>query len=237
MKSLEGSTAVVIGGTGAIGSEVAVHLLESGCRVAVLARGQTHSSVLESHQSFKELLFYQTDVRSEDDVHRAFCELRRLMGHVTYVIYSAGLRPDVTIPLAHYPYTDWLDCFNTYVTGFFLCFREVMQLLEKGGHILAISSAITRVQIDQLPPFHAGHYATAKAALDEFCKWARREANAQGILLSRIAPGAVDTPAQALLRPLAGSYPMLPVAVVAKKVVSALRDRQQIDEEVLPTSG
>ncbi|MGH8549750.1 MAG: SDR family oxidoreductase [Methylococcales bacterium] len=213
-----------------------MRLLESGCRVAVLARGRTHSSVLESYQSSKELVFHQTDVRSEDDVRRAFHELRRLMGHLSYLIYSAGLRPDVTTPLADYPYVDWLDCFNTYVTGFFLCFREGMRLLEEGGHMLALSYAITRVQMDALPPFYAGHYAMAKAALDELCKWARREANARGVLLSRIAPGAVDTPAQAILQPLTGSYPMLPVSVVVEKVLSALRDRKQINEEVLPTA-
>lgn len=236
MKPLEGNTAIVVGGSGAIGSEVTIQLLESGCRVAVLARGRTHSVALESYQASKDLVFHQTDVRSENDVRGAFHKLRRLMGNLTYLIYSAGLRPDVTIPLADYPYADWHECFDTYVTGFFLSFREAMRCLEEGGHILALSSAITRVQMDALPPFHAGHYAMAKAALDELCKWARREANARGILLSRVAPGAVDTPAQAILRPLASSYPMLPVSVVAEKVLCALRERQEVNAELLPSA-
>lgn len=234
MKPFEDGIAVVVGGTGAIGSEIVIRLLDSGCQVAVLTRGQTTSSLLESHQSFSDLSFYRTDIRSENEVQRSFREIRRSLGQVTYLIYCAGLKPDVTIPLTIYSYSDWLDCFNTYVTGFFLCFREIMQHPKDDSHILAISSAITRIQFDQLPPFHAGHYAMAKAALNEFCKWAKREANEQGILLSRIAPSAVDTTAQLILGPLVGTpYSVLPVAVVAERVINALKDRVQIDEEIV----
>lgn len=237
MKALDDTTAILVGGTGAIGSELAVSLLDLGCKVAIVARGQTHSLLLESHPLYKEVVFHHADIRDENDVRIAFRDLRRRIGHLKFLIYTAGVKPDVSVSLAKYPYKDWLDCFSIYVLGFFLCFREAMEFSEHGDHIFVISSAITRMHAADLPPFHAGHYSMAKAALDELCKWARREANSQGVLLSRLAPGAVETPAQAFLRSRTGHYPTIPVAVLVAKVIRAIMDKQQIDEQILPSAA
>lgn len=94
----------------------------------------------------------------------------------------------------NYPAEAWRATFEVYLTGFLFPLQHALRLLPRGGHVIAISSAITRFAATNLPGgFWAGHYAAAKAALDELCKWARREAHQRGLMLSRIAPAALDT--------------------------------------------
>jgi len=172
-------------------------------------------------------------VTVDDQVHSCLEGIRSTAGRIDFLIYTAGLEPDSDIPLAVYRTDAWCATFNTYVTGFFFCFREGLKVIERGGHIVAVSSAITRFPANALPPIYAGHYAAAKAALDELCKWGRREAHERGILLSRIAPGAIDTPfhraAPAHLRPPA----LLPVQVVTEKIVQAVMNGEEIDQELV----
>jgi NAD(P)-dependent dehydrogenase (short-subunit alcohol dehydrogenase family) len=178
-------------------------------------------------------MIHKADMTLESDVQDCFEYIKSAMGRIDYLIYSAGFAPDADIPLAAYSTAAWLKTLNTYVTGFFLCFRESLQVMEKTGHIVAVSSAVTRFRANALPPIYAGHYAAAKAALDELCKWGKREAAERGILLSRIAPGAVDSPvhrtAPVHLRPSA----MVPVSVVSEKIIAALLSGEEIDEVVV----
>jgi NAD(P)-dependent dehydrogenase (short-subunit alcohol dehydrogenase family) len=142
-----------------------------------------------------------------------------------------GLTPDVDVPLSQYSALAWRQTSATYLDGLFYVFKAVFPYLSKGGHFVIISSAITRLTGDQLPPFHAGHYAAAKAAGDEFCKWARREMHTQESLLSRIAPASVRSRASAALGvPLEMS---LSLDSVAGRISKALTDSMELDEQML----
>jgi len=87
----------------------------------------------------------------------------------------------------------WNATFDTYVKGFLISFRTMLTQINRGGHVVALGSAITRFPSDALPPINAGPYAAAKAALSELVKWVRREAKERGVLVSIVSPGAVDT--------------------------------------------
>lgn len=233
----KGKVAVVVGGSGIIGSEIVSQLLQAGCNVAVVARSKERFDEHKDQAAIarSQAMFFHADITIEDDVQTCLQKIKSTMGRINFLIYAPGFAPDPDVPLAEYPLSNWHLTFNTYVTGFFLCFREGLKLIKEGGHIVAVSSAVTRFPADKLPPLYAGHYAAAKAGLDELCKWGRREAHERNILLSRVAPGAIDTPfhraAPTHRRPLA----LLPAHNVAATIVEAIINGKEVDLEMVAT--
>jgi NAD(P)-dependent dehydrogenase (short-subunit alcohol dehydrogenase family) len=124
---------------------------------------------------------------------KAITEIARIHEHIDCLIYSAGRTPDVAVPLMKYEPEEFAKTFDVYVRGFLHAFQITLPHMTCGGHIVILGSAVTRFPSDHLPPIYAGHYAAAKAALAELAKWARREAHQKNVLLSLVAPGAVDT--------------------------------------------
>lgn len=181
--------ALVIGGSGSIGTALVHQFLEIGWDVAVMSR---HSRSGLEIGSSGQVATYQGDVTNEADLDRIGREFAA-SGHLDCIVYSAGLPPDVTIPLKEYPAAKWDETFSTYVTGCLFSFRALLPYVQRGAHLIVLGSAITRFASDSLPPIHAGHYAAAKAAVSELVKWMRREAKEQGLSVSLVSPSAVDT--------------------------------------------
>lgn len=229
--------AVVVGGSGQIGRVVVEHFLREGCHVAIVSRGITDTSFVEKWEQDAKARTKQfsADVGNEREVKNCLERINRELKQIDYLVYTPGLPPDTELPLAEYPPTRWEATFRVYTTGFFLFFRESLPYMGAGGHIIVLSSAVTRFRGDGLPPLNAGHYAAAKAAVNEFCKWARREAHEKNILLSRIAPAAVDVPFHRNSPPDRRPLAMIPVDAVASRVVRAALDGVEIDEEMVPS--
>jgi 3-oxoacyl-[acyl-carrier protein] reductase len=227
-----GQTAIVFGGTGAIGGEIAAELLEAGTTVYIVSRGLRSRTPLQSRCADLgiRLQFMRADALVESEVDKVFSSVKEQSQNIDFVIYSVGSHPDVEVPLSRYPLSSWATNISLYATGFLCCFQQALRRLGHGGHLVALSSAITRFTTESLPPFHAGHYAAAKASLNELCKWGRREAHEKGILLSRLAPGAVESGAQKFL-PGAATRPMLSTKDVATRILAALQSRTELDEE------
>lgn len=234
MMSLLGKSGIVFGGTGTIGTELVAQLLALRCGVTVACRGMHSRSTLLSRTATLPAQpdFVTVDVTIQSQVANAFQVARDRWSMIDFSICCPGLTPDVEVPLSQYPAAQWSTNIDVYATGFLYCFQESMLHLRPGGHIVAISSAITRFSSTSLPPINAGHYAASKAALNELCKWARRDAHHAHLLLSRIAPGAVDSAAQQALPQL--HQAVLPVSDVARRVIFALNEGIELDEEILP---
>jgi|ERR1043165_4530155 3-oxoacyl-[acyl-carrier protein] reductase len=226
---------ILIGGTGEIGSAIAIRLFDLGCAVVLVSRGISPRNPIlrQAVTDPARLTFHQADFADEKQVKTCLNDVKSVHGHIDFVVYSAGIAPDPDTPLSRYLLSDWLATLNTYLTGFFLCFRESMEFLESGAHILAVSSAVTRLDPSSVPGLHVGHYAAAKHALDTLVKWARHEAHGRGLLLSRIAPGAVDTPFHRNAPARRKPTHVLPLAVVAERIVGALVGGIEIDEELV----
>jgi 3-oxoacyl-[acyl-carrier protein] reductase len=228
--------AVIVGGTGNIGKALTERLLQAGCGVAIVSRGKNNEDQLSNKsaaQTISGLTIHQADFTNEFQVRDCLMEIKSSRGRIDFLIYSAGIEPDMDVPLAEYSTDSWIATFNVYLTGFFFAFREGMKVIETGGHIVVLSSAVTRFPSNALPPLYIGHYAASKAALNELVKWARREAAQKDILLSRIAPSAVETPfhqdAPAYRRPAA----VVPMSIVVEKIISALLMKKEFDGEII----
>jgi 3-oxoacyl-[acyl-carrier protein] reductase len=222
-------TAIVIGGSGQIGRAIVDNFIRAGCRVAVVARGRTKISWPDKED---QVLTVRADVGNERQVHEVFRHVKEAFGEINFLVYAAAIDPDPDNPIAEYSLTSWEETYRTYVTGVFICMKEALHHLEPGGHFVVLSSAVTRFQEKSLPPLYIGHYASAKAALNELCKWVRREFHARGLLLSRIAPAAVDVPYHRNAPPHRKPAKLIPLDSIASKIVHASLNSVEVDEDI-----
>ncbi len=218
--------AVVVGGTGQVGSVCTATLAENGFRVFSLSR---HPSV----DSGAEVEWHFCDVLDPRAFRSLLNEIVGMSGTLDALVYTPALSPDVDIPLSEYSLERWQANWNVYVTGFLVAFQESLKLMKGGGHIVALGSAVTRFTWDHLPPFFAGHYAVTKAALNELIKWSKREAHAKGILLSRIAPGALDVPYHRNASDHRRPKNMIPVPQVVDQIAAALLNSTELDLDII----
>lgn len=215
---------VVFGGTGDIGGAISDQLHYAGWAIVTVSRNARPSV----DRPFRHVA---ADVASEESVVTSVREIL-LEGEMDAVVYAVGFAPDIHIPLSEYKTSDWRRTFSAYVDGLFYVYKAVFPFLRSGAHFVVISSAIPSLKPAELPPIHAGHYAAAKGAADQFAKWARRDAHVKGVLFSRLAPASVRSAASAVLGIPEGFS--LPLEAVAAKVVAALETRTEIDEEMHP---
>jgi NAD(P)-dependent dehydrogenase (short-subunit alcohol dehydrogenase family) len=227
----EQKAALVLGGSGSIGAAVVKRLTEADC--FVMAVGRTDARFNDLLKEAPQAKMYAADCTSEAEVRRCVADCLALAGRLDFVVHTVAIDPDPDTPLSRYPTDRWQRTIATYLTSFFLTFRECLPVMKPKGHILAVSSAVTRIPGNKLPPFFVGHYAASKAGLDELCKWARREAHQRGILLSRIAPSACDVPFHRNAPAYRRAPALLPLNQVADVIVRSLLSAREIDEQML----
>lgn len=246
--SFEGKLAIVIGGSGAIGSEIVRALLEKGCHVAAISRGATGLELLRKRCTHApHLSTFVADVRCPSDLKEVLTRLLRRMGQqcrLRALIYAVnrslpeGFMEEISTPLSGDIGLKWHEAIAVHVTGFLECCRVFLPPIENGGHVVALSSAITRLTDETCPPWlYAGHYAAAKAALDELIRWLRRDplVHEKKILVHRIAPAAVDTPFHHGTPPERRPPALLPIKTVVDEVIAALGGTTAVDKVLVPS--
>lgn len=78
--------------------------------------------------------------------------------------------------------------FNVHVKGVYFLTQGLLPLLADGGHIVNLSSGLTRVSY---PGFSA--YSAAKGAVEILTLYMAKELGSRGITVNTIAPGAIET--------------------------------------------
>ena len=92
-------------------------------------------------------------------------------------------------PIADSPMEQWRIPLDTILNGAILMTRTVVPFMKNGGRIVHVTS-IHAFRAEKL----SSAYATAKAAVGQYCRSAALELADRGILVNSVAPGFVDTP-------------------------------------------
>ena len=198
--NLENKVAVITGGSGIIGSEIAKGLVSAGSNVVLLARDETN--LKEKIELFKksssEVMGFKCDVLDEDNIKNVNKEILKKFQHIDILINAAGGNiPGATIGIDQSIFDIEINQFEK-VTDLNLKGTVMPTLIfgksmaeQKKGSIINISSmaayrAITRVV----------GYSAAKAAIDNFTRWMAVEMALKfgnGIRVNAIAPGFLLT--------------------------------------------
>lgn len=228
---LAGQVAVVTGASSGIGEALARALAREGMRVALAARNAARLEALahELNALGGEAIAVPTDVTCEEDALGLVERVQREWGRLDLLVVNAGVY--VQVPTTEMTLEALRQAMEV---NYFGAMRTVLAALpilrqQRRGHIVLISSLDAFIPI---PP--DGPYVASKAALAGIAQVMRQELASEGIAVTVIYPGRIDTPLIAHLR-MPWISPKIPPERLARRILRAVRRRER--EVIYPVTG
>lgn len=190
--NLTDKVAVVTGASSGLGRHFAKHLIERGAEVFGLARSMDTLNALrdELGDAFHPV---RCDVRDEDAVATAFDTVMDASGRVDVLINNAGLGQFG--PVDETDLDEWDVQQETNVRGVFLCTRAAAPIMKQqnadegfGGHIINIASIAGLLGNPNISAYNA-----SKFAVRGFSESTMKELRSDGIKVSCVYPGSIET--------------------------------------------
>ncbi len=184
---LSNKTAIVTGGTKGIGRAIAKSLLDAGANVVITARNHDEitKAVSELNRRARGLAKGEVcDVRDYNQVKSLFADLNAL----DILINNAGI--GIFAPVESMSVEDFRAVMETNVFGVFYCCHEAIPLMKQGGggYIINISSLAGANPHPKMAAYNA-----SKFGLNGFSEALMQEVRHDGIKVSYIMPGSVNT--------------------------------------------
>jgi NAD(P)-dependent dehydrogenase (short-subunit alcohol dehydrogenase family) len=186
---LRGASALVTGAGRGIGRATCLALGRAGVGVTALSRtaSELDSLVREIAGAGGRAVAHPGDVRDAAVCAAAVARAREAHGRVQILVNNAGVGAQV--PVVETTDEQWARVLDTNLTAVFRLTRAALpQLSDGGGHVFMISSLAGSNAIAGMAA-----YCASKAALDHFAQCLMLEVRHQGVKVTTIAPGSVDT--------------------------------------------
>jgi NAD(P)-dependent dehydrogenase (short-subunit alcohol dehydrogenase family) len=185
MGSLNGTTALVTGGSRGIGRAICQGLAKQGAGI-VLHYNRNRAAAEETAVSITgSVRLVQADLSSVEDIERMFGELGDL--RLDFLVNNAGVWGGT--PMGSTSAEAFSRMVDTNLRGPFWVTQCALPLLNDGGRIVNISSVAGRIGV-------AGGrslYGATKAALDSLTRSWALELAPRRILVNSVAPGYITT--------------------------------------------
>ena len=175
--SLQGKNAVVLGGSGVLGSAMAKGLAEAGANIIVCGRSTEKSQDIVN--DLKELpvkaCAYKLDARNSGDLERVRAEILRDFGEIDILVNAVGGNSKEATTsedqsFFELPGASLEKVFSLNIMGGAILpsqvFGKAMAESENGGVIINISSMSAYQPLTRVPV-----YSAAKAAVSNFTQW------------------------------------------------------------------
>ena len=187
---LQTKIAVVAGASRGIGRAIATQLAAAGAQVILLARNQSdlNEAVAEITQEGGLAAAFGLDISDEQAVKSVFQQITQQYKRIDILVNNAGIGEFYLVSETSASF--WDEVMNTNVKGTFLCSKEaVIQMQKQGvGHIVSIASDVAKRTFA-----NGALYCSSKYAQDAFSSALRKEVRKDGIKVSVVYPGLVDT--------------------------------------------
>ncbi|GAA4436978.1 SDR family NAD(P)-dependent oxidoreductase [Actinokineospora soli] len=189
MIDLRGTSVLVTGASGGVGSGVARRFAKAGAAVvAHYHRDRDAAERLVASLGVRAVAI-GADLTAEAECARLVDEAAGWAGRVDAVVNGAGIQPDQA--LEGMTAAEWRSVVDTNLTSAFACTQAAARLMARagGGSITHIAS----IQAHTPAEGHA-HYSASKAALVMHARAAALEYGRAGIRVNTVSPGLVDRP-------------------------------------------
>jgi 3-oxoacyl-[acyl-carrier protein] reductase len=185
MGSLDGTTALVTGGSRGIGRAICQQLAQQGAEI-ILHYNSNLAAAEETAASIRgEVSLVQADLSSIDEIEKMFEELRGI--RLDFLVNNAGIWRNTPMGSATAAGVD--EMLDTNLRGPFWVTQCALPLMKDGGRIVNLSSVAGRIGV-------AGGrslYGATKAAIDSLTRSWALELAPRKILVNSVAPGYITT--------------------------------------------
>ena len=189
--TLHGQVAVVTGASSGLGRATALALARAGVRVVLAARTQAtlDGVAQECAQAGARAVAVPTDVTDERAIASLMDRAVQEFGQLDILVTSAG--GAAFGPIMESRTEDWDMLMNVNLRGTYLCCKSALKhmLPRKSGHILNVLSIASHMIL----PGSTAYTASKFGALG-LTKVLAAEVRSEGIKVTAVIPGAVDTP-------------------------------------------
>jgi len=189
---LKGKTALITGGGTGIGAAAALALAAQGCRVAISGRREDKLRELaSSFQGEPAIVYRVADVADRQSAFDLVDWAQRELGQIDIIVQSAGVNV-VKRKLAELDPADWDKLMAVNATGAFNVMHAALPQMRqrRDGLIINISSIAGK----RASMLGGVAYSAAKFAMTALSTCASLEFGEEGIRVTNIYPGEVDTP-------------------------------------------
>ena len=189
---LRDKVALVTGGGSGIGLGVALALAREGCRVVICGRDETRlSRAAAQFDGDPPIVAQACDVSDRRQVDQTVGWIEDRIGPIDVLVNSAGINV-VRRRMADLSPDDWDRMLAVNATGTFNCIRAVLPGMRRrqGGLIVNIGSIAGKRALELAGP----GYCASKFAVSALGLAVGLEERGNGIRVTNIHPGEVDTP-------------------------------------------
>jgi 3-oxoacyl-[acyl-carrier protein] reductase len=181
--------ALVTGGSGGIGREVATRLAADGMSVVVHYAGNP----VKAQEAAKDIidgggraLTVQADVAEPEQVQDLFDAVDQQFGGIDVVVNTAGIM--LLSPLTELSIDDFDRMQRINVRGTFLVSQQAARRLRPGGALINFATTVRKLA---LPTYAA--YAASKAAVEALTPILAKELRGRDVTVNAVAPGPTAT--------------------------------------------
>jgi 3-oxoacyl-[acyl-carrier protein] reductase len=192
-----GSTVVITGAAGGLGSAMVRAFAAEGGAVAVLDRPDSNGAELAADVNQAggpgEAFFTPCDLADLDAARQLIQRIAESRDGVHVLVNNAAIYPRKEV--TEYTTEEWLAVQRVNVDAAFVCAQAALPAMRRAGsgRIINVSSITFFGGTPFLVP-----YVASKGALVGLTRALARECGAQGITVNAIAPGAFPTAAEAI---------------------------------------
>ncbi|MBL1208313.1 SDR family oxidoreductase [Geminocystis sp. GBBB08] len=184
-------TAIITGASSGIGKATAIAFAKSGINLCLISRQQAKLQAVADIVSEYgvKVKIVATDLAEVSTVKAQIETIAKELGTIDILVNNAGI--GYTNLLRETSLTDWQEVLNLNLTSVFQCVMGVLPHMRKQGQGTIINVASIAAN-NAFPEW--GAYGISKAALVTFSQCLAVEERSNGIRVTIISPGAVNTP-------------------------------------------
>ncbi len=230
---MNGKTALITGGTGALGQIVALRFLREGANVAASYIFEDELKRL-TPEFRKEVDVVRADVTVDEDVRALFHQASKKTGRVDILVsLVGGFLP--ARKLSEVTTKDWDHMMGINLRSVFLCSRQFLQNIGKAGYGRIVAMAAMPAL---KPAAGRAPYAVSKAGVVTLIGILGEELKGSGVTANAIAPSILKTEANVSSMPDQDSSRWVTPEEVAEMILFLCSDQgRSINGVCIPMFG